>query len=52
MMKIEELLAYFDEGRSFGDDPAIILAMRAYIQENRRLLGNARVYSGKQASAV
>ena len=29
MMKIEELLAYFDEGRSFGDDPAIILAMRA-----------------------
>ena len=38
MMKIEELLAYFDEGRSFGDDPAIILAMRAYIQENRRLL--------------
>ena len=38
MMKIEELLAYFDEGRSFGDDPAIILAMRAYIQANRRLL--------------
>ena len=38
MMKIKELLDYFDEGRPFGDDPAIILAMRAYIQENRRLL--------------
>lgn len=38
MMEIKELLDYFDEGRQFGDDPAIISAMRAYIQENRRLL--------------
>ena len=38
MMKIDELLAYFDSGRMFGDDPEIVSSMRAYIQENRRLL--------------
>ena len=38
MMKLEELLAFFDHGGSFGDDPEILSAMRAYIQENRRLL--------------
>ena len=38
MMKIDELLAYFDNGGSFGDDPEIVLSMRAYIQETRRLL--------------
>ena len=38
MMKIDELLAYFDNGGSFGDDPEIVSSMRNYIQENRRLL--------------
>ena len=38
MFKIDELLAYFDNGGSFGDDPEIISSMRTYIQENRRLL--------------
>ena len=38
MMKIDELLAYFDNGGSFGDDPEIVSSMRIYIQENRRLL--------------
>lgn len=38
MMKIDELLAYFDNGGSFGDDPEIVSSMRKYIQENRRLL--------------
>lgn len=37
-MKIDELLAYFDNGGVFGDDPAIVASMRSYIQENRRLL--------------
>ena len=37
-MKIDELLAYFDNGGSFGDDPEIVSSMRIYIQENRRLL--------------
>lgn len=36
-MKIDELLAYFDNGGSFGDDPEIVSSMRKYIQENRRL---------------
>ena len=38
MMKIDELLACFDNGGSFGDDPEIVSSMRIYIQENRRLL--------------
>ena len=38
MMKLDELLAYFDNGGVFGDDPEIVASMRAYIQENRRLL--------------
>ncbi len=38
MMTIGELLAYFDGGGTFGDDPEIVSSMRAYIQENRRLL--------------
>lgn len=38
MMQLNELLAYFDNGGSFGEDPEIVLSMRAYIQENRRLL--------------
>ena len=38
MMKIDELLACFDNGGSFGDDPEIVSYMRIYIQENRRLL--------------
>ena len=37
-MKIEDLLSYFDNGGSFGDDPEIVASMRKYIQENRRLL--------------
>lgn len=38
MMKIDELLEYFDNGGKFGDDPEIVSSMRAYIKENRRLL--------------
>ena len=38
MMKIDELLAHFDSGEPFGDDPEIVMSMRTYIQENRRLL--------------
>ncbi len=38
MMEIEELLAYFDNGGVFGDDPEIVSSMRKYIHENRRLL--------------
>ena len=38
MMKIDDLLACFDNGGSFGDDPEIVSSMRIYIQENRRLL--------------
>lgn len=38
MMTIDELLAYFDSGGTFGDDPEIVASMREYIQENRRLL--------------
>ena len=38
MMKIDELLAYFDNSGTFGDDPEIVSSMRTYIQENRRLL--------------
>ena len=38
MMKLEKLLDWFDNGGSFGDDPEIVASMRAYIQENRRLL--------------
>ena len=37
-MTIEELLEHFDNGGSFGDDPEIVLSMRGFIQENRRLL--------------
>ena len=37
-MKLDELLSYFDNGGVFGDDPEIVASMRAYIQENRRLL--------------
>ena len=38
MLKIDELLAYFDHGGAFGDDAEIVSSMRAYIQETRRLL--------------
>ena len=38
MMQIDELLAWFDNGGSFGDDPEVLASMRAYIQETRRLL--------------
>jgi len=38
MMELNELLAWFDQGGSFGDDPEIVACMRRYIQENRRLL--------------
>ncbi len=38
MMKIEELLACFDNGEAFGDDPEIVSSTRTSIQENRRLL--------------
>ncbi len=37
MMQLNELLAYFDNGGSFGEDPEIGFSIRAYIQENRRL---------------
>lgn len=37
-MTIEELLEHFDKGGSFGDDPDVVISMRQYIQENRRLL--------------
>ena len=37
-MTIEELLEYFDNGGSFGDNPDVVLTMRKFIQENRRLL--------------
>ena len=37
-MTIEELLEYFDNGGSFGDNPDVVLTMRQFIQENRRLL--------------
>ena len=38
MMQIDELLAWFDNGGSFGDDPEVLAAMRACIQDTRRLL--------------
>ena len=38
MMELKELLAWFDQGGSFGDDPEIVACMRRYIQANRRLL--------------
>ncbi len=38
MMELKELLSWFDQGGSFGDDPEIVACMRRYIQENRRLL--------------
>ncbi len=38
MMELNELLAWFDQGGSFGGDPEIVACMRRYIQENRRLL--------------
>jgi len=38
MMELNELLAWFDQGGQFGDDPEIVACMRRYIQENRRLL--------------
>ena len=37
-MKLNELLAWFDQGGQFGDDPEIVACMRRYIQANRRLL--------------
>ena len=37
-MELKELLAWFDQGGSFGEDPEVIAAMRRCIQENRRLL--------------
>ena len=37
-MTIEELLDHFDNGGSFGDDPEVVVSMRRYIKENRRLL--------------
>ena len=37
-MELHELLAWFDQGGTFGDDPEIVACMRRYIQENRRLL--------------
>lgn len=38
IMELKELLQHFDNGGSFGDDPDIVLSMRRFIQENRRLL--------------
>ena len=29
MMQIDELLAWFDNGGSFGDDPEVLASMRA-----------------------
>lgn len=37
-MTIQELLAHFDNGGIFGDDPDVLYTMRQCIQENRRLL--------------
>ena len=37
-MELQELLAHFDSGGGFGDDPEVIACMRACIEENRRLL--------------
>ena len=37
-MKLYELLAWFDGGGAFGDDPAVVAAMRREIRETRRLL--------------
>ena len=37
-MNLKELLDYFDSGKTFGDDPEIILCMREAIRETRRLL--------------
>lgn len=37
-MELKELLAWFDQGGSFGEDGEIVAAMRRCIQENRRLL--------------
>ena len=37
-MELKELLAWFDQGGSFGEDPEVIAAMHRCIQENRRLL--------------
>ena len=37
-MELKELLAWFDQGGSFGEDAEVVAAMRRCIQENRRLL--------------
>lgn len=37
-MDIKELLDYFDNGGAFGNNPEIVISMRKYIQENRRIL--------------
>ena len=37
-MTLEELLKYFDEGNTFGDNMDVVLAMREHIKETRRLL--------------
>ena len=37
-MELYELLAWFDGGGAFGDDPAVVAAMRREIRETRRLL--------------
>ncbi len=38
MVERKDLLAWFDQGGPFGDDPEIVACMRGYIQENRHLL--------------
>lgn len=37
-MELKDLLEHFDRGEPFGDDPEIVISMRKYIQENRRIL--------------
>ena len=37
-MEVSELLARFDRGESFGEDPEVLACMHRCIQENRRLL--------------
>ena len=38
MIELERLLEIFESGNAIGGDPEVIDAMRAYIDENRRLL--------------
>ena len=51
-MELNELLAWFDQGGQFGDDPEIVACMRRYIQENRRLLFEMNKLRHKEENTI